>query len=80
MLRRFAEAHPERCSSGEFCSTRSGCIAIGEGDSGMMDADAAQRFHTPGEVVDALAPWTQTPIPPPPESEMPQLSPAAQRG
>jgi eukaryotic-like serine/threonine-protein kinase len=43
----------------------------------MMAKDAAQRPQTPQEVADALAPWTQTPIPPPPEHEMPQLSPAA---
>jgi serine/threonine protein kinase len=43
----------------------------------MMAKDPAQRHQTAQEVVDALAPWTQTYIPPPPESEMPQLSPAA---
>ncbi len=43
----------------------------------MMAKDAGQRFQTPAAVADALAPWTQTPIPPPPDSEMPQLSPAA---
>jgi serine/threonine protein kinase len=43
----------------------------------MMAKDPAQRYQTPAEVADALAPWTQTPIPPPPESEMPQLSRAA---
>ena len=43
----------------------------------MMAKDAGQRYATPAEVADALAPWTQTPIPPPPDSEMPQLSPAA---
>src|SRR3954462_3743393 len=40
----------------------------------MMAKDAAVRFQTPQEVADALAPWTQTPIPPPPEREMPQFS------
>jgi tRNA A-37 threonylcarbamoyl transferase component Bud32 len=43
----------------------------------MMAKDANQRFQTPAKVAEALSPWTQTPIPPPPESEMPQLSPAA---
>src|SRR5262249_56365204 len=43
----------------------------------MMAKDPAQRYQTPIEVADALAPFTQTPIPPPPENEMPQLSLAA---
>jgi serine/threonine protein kinase len=43
----------------------------------MMAKDASQRYQTPASVAEALAPWTQTPIPPPPENEMPQLSPAA---
>ncbi len=43
----------------------------------MMAKDRNQRYQTPQEVADALAPWTQTPIPPPPENEMPQLSLAA---
>lgn len=43
----------------------------------MMAKDPAQRYQTPAEVVEALAPWTQQPIPPPPEKEMPRLSPAA---
>lgn len=43
----------------------------------MMAKDPAQRFQTPAAVAEALAPWTQTPIPPPPEAEMLQLSPAA---
>ncbi len=42
----------------------------------MMAKDAAQRYATPQEVADALAPFTTVPIPPPPESEMPQFSPA----
>ena len=46
----------------------------------MMAKDANQRYQTPAAVADALAPWTQTPIPPPPENEMPQLSPAAMGG
>jgi len=42
----------------------------------MMAKEPAQRFQTPQEVADALEPWTKTPIPPPPEVEMPRLSPA----
>ena len=45
-----------------------------------MSKDPAQRYQTPLAMGEALAPWTQTPIPPPPESEMPQLSPAAMGG
>jgi serine/threonine protein kinase len=40
----------------------------------MMAKDKFQRFQTPIEVVEALAPFTQTPIPPPPDIEMPKLS------
>ena len=43
----------------------------------MMAKDANQRLQTPQEVAEALIAWTQTPIPPPPEHEMPQLCPAA---
>ena len=43
----------------------------------MMLKDKNARYQTPQEVADALAPFTQTPIPPPPESEMPQFSLAA---
>jgi serine/threonine protein kinase len=43
----------------------------------MMAKDPAQRYQTPLEVVQALAPWTRTAISPPPEAEMPRLSPAA---
>ncbi len=43
----------------------------------MMAKDPTQRYESPQAVVEALDPWTQTPIPPPPEVEMPQLSPAA---
>jgi serine/threonine protein kinase len=39
----------------------------------MMAKEPAERFQTPAEVATALAPWTQTPIPPPPEAEMPKL-------
>jgi serine/threonine protein kinase len=44
----------------------------------MVAKDPVQRYQTPAEVVEALAPWTQTPIPAPPEKEMPQLCPAMQ--
>ncbi len=43
----------------------------------LMAKDREQRYQTPAEVVEALAPWTQEPIGPPPEKEMPRLSPAA---
>jgi serine/threonine protein kinase len=43
----------------------------------MLAKDPAQRYQTPIEVVEALEPWTTTPIPPPPEDEMPKLSRAA---
>ncbi|HXG10002.1 MAG TPA: protein kinase [Gemmataceae bacterium] len=54
-----------------------GVVAIVEK---MMAKDPNQRYQTPLEVVEALTPWTQTPIPPPPESEMPRLSLAAMGG
>jgi tRNA A-37 threonylcarbamoyl transferase component Bud32 len=43
----------------------------------MMAKDPADRYQTPAEVADALARWTAAPIPPPPDREMPKLSPAA---
>jgi serine/threonine protein kinase len=43
----------------------------------MMAKDPGQRYQTPADVIEALAPWTREPIPPPPEEEMPRLSPAA---
>lgn len=43
----------------------------------MMTKDPAQRYQTPAEVAAALEPFTETPIGPPPEVEMPRLSPAA---
>ena len=43
----------------------------------MMAKDVANRYQTPAEVIEALAPWVAAPIPPPEEREMPQLSPAA---
>lgn len=44
----------------------------------MLAKDPGQRYQTPAEVAEALAPWTQAPVPPPSEAEMPQLSLAAQ--
>lgn len=42
----------------------------------MMAKDPAQRYQVPTEVVEALVPWTATPIDPPAESELPQRSAA----
>ncbi len=39
----------------------------------MLAKDATLRYQLPSEVVEALKPWTETPIPPPPESEMPRV-------
>jgi eukaryotic-like serine/threonine-protein kinase len=46
----------------------------------MMAKDPMQRPQTPREVADALTPYTAEPIGPPPEDEMPRLSPAASGG
>jgi serine/threonine protein kinase len=46
----------------------------------MMMKDPAARYQTPAELAGALSQFVQTPIPPPPESEMPRLSPAAGGG
>lgn len=43
----------------------------------MMAKKPEDRYQHPHEVTLALTPWVQTPIPPPKESEMPRLSPAA---
>ena len=43
-----------------------------------MSKDPAARYQSPLEMADALSEWTTTPIPPPPENEMPKLSLAAQ--
>src|SRR5262249_18401579 len=43
----------------------------------MMAKEPGQRYQSPGAVAAALAPFVPTMLPPPPESEMPALSPAA---
>lgn len=52
----------------------SGVVAIVET---MMAKRPDQRFQTPGELVQALEPWTRTPVAPPADAELPVLSPAA---
>jgi eukaryotic-like serine/threonine-protein kinase len=52
--------------------------AVAKVVSKMMAKKPDDRYQSPGELAEALLPFTQTPIPPPPESEMPQLSAAAQ--
>jgi serine/threonine protein kinase len=42
----------------------------------MMRKDPNQRYQTPAELIDALAPWTEQPVPLPPAHEMPDLCPA----
>ncbi|MBM4071316.1 MAG: serine/threonine protein kinase [Planctomycetes bacterium] len=37
----------------------------------MLDKDPGKRYQTPAEVDEALSPWTQAPIGPPREEEMP---------
>jgi len=43
----------------------------------MLAKNPDERYQVPVEVAEALAPFVQMPIEPPPESEMPKLSPAA---
>ncbi|MCI0684091.1 MAG: protein kinase, partial [Gemmataceae bacterium] len=43
----------------------------------MMNKDREQRYQTPAEVSQALEPFTQEAVGPPPDAEMPQLSLAA---
>jgi serine/threonine protein kinase len=43
----------------------------------MMAKDANERYQTPQSVIEALAPWTAMPVPPPPADEMPRRSLAA---
>ena len=44
----------------------------------MLAKDRTRRYQEPFEVYDALEPWTRQPIGPPEDTEMPQLSLAAQ--
>ncbi len=44
--------------------------------AGLLEKDPAHRPQTPAEVAAALVPWTETPIPPPDDSEMPTWPPA----
>ena len=41
----------------------------------MMAKNPAQRYQTPAEVIEALAPWVSETIAPPREEEIPRLSP-----
>jgi serine/threonine protein kinase len=43
----------------------------------MIAKEPAQRYQTPAELAEALAPYTQSPIDPPSDSEIPKVSPAA---
>lgn len=43
----------------------------------MLAKEPADRFTTPADLMAALAPWVQTPIAPPTEAEIPQVSVAA---
>jgi serine/threonine protein kinase len=43
----------------------------------MLAKEPGERFQTPQELADALEPYTRDPIGPPPDAEMPKLSPAA---
>ncbi len=43
----------------------------------MIEKTPERRYQTPTDVVEALTPWTATPLPPPRDEEMPRLSPAA---
>lgn len=44
----------------------------------MMEKKAEDRYQQPIEVAEALAEWTEQPIAPPPEREMPNLCPLVQ--
>ena len=46
----------------------------------MMAKKPEDRYQTPGEVMAALSSWASTPIAPPSDREMPQLSPAISGG
>ncbi len=42
----------------------------------MIAKEPPQRYQTPAELAEALAPWTQTPIDPPSAEELPPTTPA----
>jgi serine/threonine protein kinase len=42
----------------------------------MLAKNPNDRYQTPMEVAEALAPWTEDELPPPPDHEMPDLCPA----
>jgi serine/threonine protein kinase len=42
----------------------------------MMRKNPAERYQTPAELYEALAPWAELHLPPPPAHEMPDLCPA----
>jgi serine/threonine protein kinase len=46
----------------------------------MMTKNPAERYQSPAELLEVLAPLVQTPIPPPSAAEMPRLSPAVTGG
>jgi serine/threonine protein kinase len=46
----------------------------------MMAKAPAERYQSPAEVVEALAGWTESPIPPPPAVEMPEVIAPARGG
>jgi serine/threonine protein kinase len=46
----------------------------------MMMKKPAERLASPADLIQALEPFVQTPIDPPTEAELPQLSPAARAG
>lgn len=48
--------------------------------SKMMAKDPSMRYQSPGEVVNALAPYVPASVPPPSNSEMPVLCPAVMEG
>lgn len=55
-------------------------IEVAEIVEKLMRKSPNERYQSPAELDEALAPLTSTPIPPPPESEMPLLSLAATSG
>ena len=45
----------------------------------MVKKNPAERFQTPAEVAEALAPWATEKLPPPPAHEMPKVTPTSFR-